>query len=107
MYFTSRLKVISVLNALDELDKFFTLPQFENIFITGDLIANLLATDSTVVGYVFESYNNLAQIVDTVTRITSISQTLLDVFFISDSRLVVSYEILMRSLPCLINFEID
>lgn len=84
----------NVLSALDQLDNFlsYTSVQYENIFIAGDLNINLLATDSVAVGHVcsfFESYQ-LTQIVDTVTRITPFTQTLLDIILVSKTDLVLS-----------------
>nr|CAI5832947.1 unnamed protein product [Callosobruchus analis] len=72
----------NISNCLTELEDTIVklLPTSDNLLITGDLNINILVPDrKTRLLYSFMESFNLAQLVDTPTRITSTSQTLIDV----------------------------
>nr|CAI5831224.1 unnamed protein product [Callosobruchus analis] len=72
----------NISNCLTELEDTIVklLPTSDNLLITGDLNINILVPDrKTRLLYSFMESFNLVQLVDTPTRITSTSQTLIDV----------------------------
>lgn len=88
----------NVLKALEVLDNCMSvvLPQFQHVFVVGDININLEDTNSVAVNHFYDYMDgyDLVQMVESPTRITASTKTLIDFLCTSDKNLVLSCSVL-------------